>query len=42
VHGLVLATTNEKDFARFKGLTVENWSKRQVIRLRQRTGTAGG
>ena len=27
VHGLVLATTNEKDFARFKGLTVENWSK---------------
>ena len=28
VHGLVLATTYEKDFARFKGLTVENWSKR--------------
>jgi len=27
VHGLVLATTNEKDFVRFKGLTVENWSK---------------
>jgi tRNA(fMet)-specific endonuclease VapC len=27
VHGLVLATTNDKDFARFKGLTVENWSK---------------
>jgi tRNA(fMet)-specific endonuclease VapC len=27
VHGLVLATTNEKDFARFKGLAVENWSK---------------
>jgi tRNA(fMet)-specific endonuclease VapC len=34
VHGLVLATTNDKDFARFKGLTVENWSKRQV---RQKT-----
>jgi tRNA(fMet)-specific endonuclease VapC len=27
VHGLVLATTNDKDFARFRGLTVENWSK---------------
>jgi tRNA(fMet)-specific endonuclease VapC len=27
VHGLVLATTNHKDFARFRGLTVENWSK---------------
>ena len=27
VNGLVLATTNDKDFARFKGLTVENWSK---------------
>ena len=24
VHGLVVVTTNEKDFARFKGLTVEN------------------
>ncbi len=30
VHGLVLATTNDKDFARFKGLTIENWSKRRV------------
>jgi tRNA(fMet)-specific endonuclease VapC len=30
VHGLVLATTNEKDFARFKGLKVENWSVRRV------------
>ena len=30
VHGLVLATTNDKDFARFKGLTVENWSKRHA------------
>ena len=27
VNGLVLATTNGKDFARFKGLPVENWSK---------------
>jgi tRNA(fMet)-specific endonuclease VapC len=27
VNGLVLATTSDKDFARFKGLTVENWSK---------------
>lgn len=27
VNGLVLATTNDKDFARFKGLTVETWSK---------------
>lgn len=25
VNGLVLATTNAKDFARFKGLSVENW-----------------
>jgi tRNA(fMet)-specific endonuclease VapC len=30
VHGLVLATTNDKDFARFKGLTIETWSKRRV------------
>jgi tRNA(fMet)-specific endonuclease VapC len=28
VHGLVLVTINDKDFARFKGLKVENWSKR--------------
>ena len=34
VHGLVLATTNDKDFARFEKLTVENWSKRHV---RQKT-----
>ncbi len=27
VNGLVLTTTNAKDFARFKGLTVETWSK---------------
>jgi tRNA(fMet)-specific endonuclease VapC len=27
VQGLVLATTNDKDFTRFKGLVVENWSK---------------
>jgi tRNA(fMet)-specific endonuclease VapC len=30
VHGLVLATTNAQDFVRFKGLIVENWSKRPV------------
>jgi tRNA(fMet)-specific endonuclease VapC len=30
VHGLVLVTTNDKDFARFKGLPVENWSKRHA------------
>jgi len=30
VHGLVLATTNDKDFARFKGLTIENWSTRRI------------
>jgi hypothetical protein len=29
-HGLVLATTIDKDFAGFKGLTVENWLKRHV------------
>ena len=28
VHGLVLVTTNEKDFRGFKGLQVENWSTR--------------
>lgn len=28
VHGLVLVTTNDGDFARFKSLRVENWSKR--------------
>lgn len=27
VHGLVLVTTNDKDFARFDGLRVENWSR---------------
>jgi tRNA(fMet)-specific endonuclease VapC len=37
VHGLVLATTNDKDFARFKGLTVENWSKRHVRRKTEPT-----
>jgi tRNA(fMet)-specific endonuclease VapC len=30
VHGLVLVTTNDKDFVRFKGLRVENWSKRHL------------
>jgi tRNA(fMet)-specific endonuclease VapC len=28
VHGLVLVTTNDHDFVRFKALKVENWSKR--------------
>jgi tRNA(fMet)-specific endonuclease VapC len=32
VHGLVLVTTNDKDFVRFEGLKVENWSKRQARR----------
>ena len=27
VNRLVLVTTNDKDFVRFRGLTVENWSK---------------
>lgn len=27
VHGLVVATTNVKDFVRFRGLRVDNWSK---------------
>ena len=30
VHGLVLVTTNDHDFVRFKDLRVENWSKRHV------------
>lgn len=30
VHGLVLVTTNEQDFARFKGVSVANWSKRRA------------
>lgn len=30
VNGLVLATTNAKDFARFNGLKVENWSKHRA------------
>ena len=28
VNGLVVVTTNDKDFVRFKGLSVQNWSKR--------------
>ncbi len=28
VHGLALATINDKDFLRFKELKVENWSRR--------------
>jgi tRNA(fMet)-specific endonuclease VapC len=30
VHGLVLVTTNDKDFTRFKVLTIENWMKRSA------------
>lgn len=30
VHGLVLVTTNERDFVRFKGLSVENWSRTRL------------
>jgi tRNA(fMet)-specific endonuclease VapC len=37
VNGLVLATTNDKDFTRFKGLMVENWSKRHVRPKTERT-----
>jgi tRNA(fMet)-specific endonuclease VapC len=32
VNGLILATTNDKDFVRFKGLAVRNWSKRSAGR----------
>lgn len=28
VNGLVVVTTNDKDFIRFRGLSVQNWSKR--------------
>lgn len=31
-NGLILVTTNTRDFARFKELPVENWSKRRVRR----------
>jgi tRNA(fMet)-specific endonuclease VapC len=37
VHGLILATTNDKDFVRFKGLKVENWSKRHVRQKKEPT-----
>jgi tRNA(fMet)-specific endonuclease VapC len=30
VRGLVLATTNDRDFVHFKGLTIQNWSKRHA------------
>jgi tRNA(fMet)-specific endonuclease VapC len=30
VHGLVLVTVNTKDFARFKELEIETWSKRHA------------
>jgi tRNA(fMet)-specific endonuclease VapC len=29
-NGLILATVNAKDFARFKDVLVEDWSKRRV------------
>lgn len=32
VHGLVLVTINDKDFAAFEGLRVENWSKPRASR----------
>lgn len=32
MNGLVLVTANAKDFARFKELTVENWSNRHARR----------
>lgn len=34
VHGLVLVTGNQQDFDRFKGLTLENWSKPAPTRAR--------
>jgi predicted nucleic acid-binding protein len=37
VRGLVLVTTNERDFARFKTLRVENWSRRAVRRRKGAT-----
>lgn len=37
VHGLVLATTNDKDFVRFKGLRVENWSKKYARHKKEPT-----
>jgi tRNA(fMet)-specific endonuclease VapC len=37
VNGLVLATTNDKDFTRFKGLTVEKWARRHVRPKTERT-----
>jgi len=36
VHGLVLVTTNDKDFVGFEGLRVENWSKPRVSRKASR------
>ena len=38
VHGLVLVTINEKDFAAFEGLRVENWSKLRASRKESRKG----
>lgn len=38
VHGLVLVTINEKDFAAFEGLSVENWSRPRTGRKASRKG----
>ena len=37
VHGLVLVTMNDKDFIRFDGLRVENWSRPRARRKTART-----
>jgi tRNA(fMet)-specific endonuclease VapC len=36
VHGLVLVTANDKDFGRFAGLRVENWSRPRARRKTSR------
>jgi tRNA(fMet)-specific endonuclease VapC len=36
VHGLVLVTANDKDFGRFDGLKVENWSRPRARRKTSR------
>jgi hypothetical protein len=37
VNSLVLVTVNTEDFARFRELEVENWSKRQLDGIRDLT-----
>lgn len=37
VHGLTVVTTNDKDFGSFKGLAVENWSRKPIRSGVQRT-----